>query len=133
MGSINISGEMNLIPLCFVLLSFVHVVHMSTSIGLWQAKKDCHEIYEDKTTPHCSTTEEKSCVDEYKEECNTEYDTECTEEYVTECKTDYTEECSTDYSNKCTTEFTKECQEEYVDECKTEQVKIPHESCRRIP
>merc|ERR1719481_2412061 len=95
-------------------------------VGLGLLKKklkgkdeECEVIYEEKTTPHCSTTYEQKCVEEYKEECSTEYTTDCSEEYVTDCKTEYEEKCSVEYSQECTTEHEKERHDEYQQECTT--------------
>ena len=42
--------------------------------------KDCNIVYEDHTTPHCSTTYNEICEDEYKDEWSTDYTTKAKEE-----------------------------------------------------
>merc|ERR1719228_274274 len=103
-------------------------------VGLGLLKKklkgkdeECEVYYEDETTPHCSTSYEQRCVEEYKEECSTEYRTECAEDYVEECQTEHSEECETEYRAQCTTEYSKECYDEYKEECKTEYSQECHE------
>ena len=44
--------------------------------------EDCHVYYEDRTSPHSSTTYEQICEDEYKDECSTDYTTKAKEEIL---------------------------------------------------
>merc|ERR1712119_92357 len=82
--------------------------------------KKCEVRWEEHTQPHCTTTYDKKCEQEYKDECSTEYATECKQEYTTECKTEYSQECETEYTEHCQTEYTKECTEETEEKCTTE-------------
>merc|ERR1712192_260276 len=66
-------------------------------------KPECHLEWEDVITPHCETTHEQVCVEEYKNQCKTEYSTQC--------KTEYEELCETTDKQKCHTEHDQQCHE----------------------
>merc|ERR1719186_1109317 len=106
-------------------------------------KPECHLEWEDVTTPHCETTHEQVCVEEFKNQCKTEYNTSCQTEYVTQCETEYEElcemterqrcrteheqQCQEEFSEECQTEYSEQCTEEQQEECHTVQVKVHHE------
>merc|ERR1711970_910649 len=96
-------------------------------------KPECHVDWEDVTTPHCETTHEQVCTEEYKNQCKTEYSTTCKTEYNTQCKTEYEELCETVDKQKCHTEHDQRCHEEYSEECQTEYseqcTEEPREAC----
>merc|ERR1719237_1713701 len=96
-------------------------------------KPECHLEWEDVTTPHCKTTYEQVCVEEFKNQCKTEYNTSCQTEYVTQCETEYEELCETTERQRCRTEHEQQCREEFSEECQTEYseqcLEEPREAC----
>ena len=132
----------------FALVSLL--VSPSASSYHGKQQNTCHTVYEDVSTPHCSTSYEQvgfifsskldslfilsttklivlfnllclqECTTEYKNQCSTEYSQECTTEYSNQCKTDYQQECTTEHNRQCNTEYSNQCTTEYENECKTD-------------
>ena len=103
-------------------------------------KEDCHVVYEDKITPHCSTTFEQvghsipvllkqvsfSSWLTFKIFLN--YFIFCNHPpfLFQQCVDSSSEECHTSYTNSCVEETQKQCQTEHFQDCRTED----RQSCK---